>query len=115
MKKIILVATSWLLMASCTQKTCDLQNNIAGALSATVSTALSCKNDVAVKADIEKVLNSVGTCSSNQRMIGICDIVVPTLVDTTIGSAVPAKWECSSTQAKELLKSVMIKACEKVI
>lgn len=76
-----------------------------------VAAELECANTAAIAEDVKAALDKV--LGAEQESVGgvLCTAAVNALVPVLVQNAIPAKWECKATDAKDKLTTLASKAC----
>lgn len=105
---------------------CDTGKTAAGFVSTTIAVQLECKNQDAIRADVEAKLVDLKICEAPkpapegkvgiQSAIGdvICKPVIDGLVAGLL-TQIPSKWECSGGKVTDDLKLKLLAACSKAL
>lgn len=107
MKKLIgLLSIGFLtFMIACTQ-VCDTAKKAAPGLSVAAAQLVNCKRADLIEEDMKKAMVDVGVCKSNDPKLmqgaiadTVCPLAVPAAVSLFSNAVIPAKYECSPSQA----------------
>lgn len=104
---------------------CDTGKTAAGFVSTTIAVQLDCKNQDAIRADVEAKLVDLKICEAPKpeankigalSVVGdaICKPVIDGLVAGLL-TQIPSKWECSGGKVTDDLKLKLYAACSKAL
>ncbi len=95
---------------------CDVGKKVVDSSSAVIATALVCKNQSAIKSDLEKMIEKVGVCKTpTNQMLDLCTVISAGAVNLALGAGIPAAWQCEGGIAKNVLQTALEAACHKVL
>lgn len=102
---------------------CSIETALANGVGNAISNELQCSNTQAIQSDLLGLTGKLNLCKDNTvEMDGgkpkipgvVCSIFADLIVNGIAGTAIPASWQCSATNAKALLKGVVVGACQKI-
>lgn len=99
---------------------CSLQSSLSTGLTTAMKTALACKNEIAVKDDMDKLTAKLNLCDKNNQRSSImgksvCTILMNLALEQTLKLAVPPDWNCHGGMTKEAAGQFLKEQCEKLI
>lgn len=100
---------------------CSIEKTVVSGVAPVIATQLQCSNVDAISNDLNNIIGKVGLCKQQLGNSGklslpgpICSMFVDLVVNNVANIAIPASWGCSASNAKGLLKDVVMMACQKL-
>jgi hypothetical protein len=90
---------------------CIIKDKVVAAVTTGIVTKLECANSFAVKADVDRVIESLGVCKTGPIAEGLCPLACKTVVDALFTNVVPKEWACKSTAAKATVYAAALEKC----
>lgn len=96
---------------------CSIEKTVVSGLSPAIANGLQCSNPAAIEADLKSVVDKLNLCKENDpsklnKLPGpICSMIADLVLSGVAQIAIPSTWGCTASNAKGLLKTVIVTAC----
>jgi hypothetical protein len=89
---------------------CLVEEKVVTSVSNALSSGLQCSRPELVREDIGNLVGKLKLCKKTETGV-ICGIVASMAVEQLAKVAIPPRWECSATAAKEKIVQIISAAC----